>query len=83
MAEVTELNEKTEPDTGKPTGKAVSKRKFGSARKLLKSSNKNKKNKKREFSRMDKFLIVATSIVAFGGMVFCLVMLILMTSITY
>jgi hypothetical protein len=40
---------------------------------------KDKKN--REFSTGERLLIGATSFVAFGGVVFCTVMIILMTSI--
>ncbi len=43
-----------------------------------------KKNRKRgEFSTRERLLIGATSLVAFGGVVFCAVMIILMTSIDY
>ena len=43
-----------------------------------------KKDKsRREFSTRERLLIAATSIVAFGGVIFCTVMIILMTSIDY
>lgn len=42
-----------------------------------------KEKKNREFSARDRLLIGATSLVAFGGVVFCTVMIILMTSIDY
>jgi len=83
MAEVTELNDKSETKTVKPFKKPAPKSMFGNIRQALKRSGKYKSGKKSEFSRMDKILIAATSVVAFGGIVFCLVMLILMTSITY
>ena len=37
----------------------------------------------REFSTRERVLIGTTSLVAFGGVVFCTVMIILMTSIDY
>lgn len=36
-----------------------------------------------EFSLGDKILITATSVVAFGGFVFCTIMIVLMNSIDY
>ncbi len=45
---------------------------------------KKKGNKKTsDFSTSDKVLITATSVVAFGGVMFCVIMIFLMTSITY
>ncbi len=41
------------------------------------------KKRPSEFSTRDKVLITATSVVAFGGVVFCGIMIFLMTHITY
>jgi len=80
MAEVTQLNEKIDTQTIKPMPKSAPKGKFGG---FVKKAAKSRSKKKSEFSRMDKILIWITSFVAFGGVVFCTVMLILMTSISY
>lgn len=50
--------------------------------KTLKPTEK-KKRRQSEFSRKEKLLIAATSIVTLGGIVFCTVMILLMTSIDY
>jgi len=80
MAEVTELNEKIDTKTVKPRPKSAPKGGYG---RFLNKFRKNKATKKSDFSKMDKILIGVTSTVAFGGIIFCTVMLILMTSITY
>ncbi len=51
----------------------------------VKKSTVKKERKKRisDFSGLDKFLIGATSVVALGGVMFCAIMILLMTSINY
>jgi cell division septal protein FtsQ len=41
------------------------------------------KKKKKEFSRREIILLSATGIVTFGGLLFCFLMIMLMTSISY
>lgn len=52
--------------------------------KALRKKNRKKQEKAvSDFTLADKVLITATSIVAFGGFMFCAIMIILMRSIEY
>ncbi len=48
-----------------------------------KGKKKVTKKKSRDFSATEKLLVTATSIVAFGGIMFSVIMILLMTSINY
>ncbi len=47
------------------------------------AAKKERKKRVSDFSGLDKFLISATSLVALGGVMFCAIMILLMTSINY
>ncbi|MDC7232149.1 MAG: hypothetical protein PQJ58_02865 [Spirochaetales bacterium] len=50
---------------------------------VKKKELKEKRKKISEFSLSERILIISTSIVAFGGFMFCAIMIILMNSIDY
>ena len=50
---------------------------------IKKNTKALKKDRVGEFSRKEIMLLSATGIVAFGGILFCTLMIILMTSINY
>lgn len=53
------------------------------AKALNKKDRKENRKKVSDFSFSERLLITATSIVAFGGFVFCAIMIVLMHSIEY
>lgn len=53
------------------------------AKAINKKNIKERPKKVSDFSLSDKVLITTTSIVAFGGFVFCSIMIVLMNSIEY
>jgi len=50
---------------------------------LKKIKRKDKGKAESDFSAVDKVLITAASVVAFGGFIFCTIMIVLMRSIDY